>query len=105
MQVPKTKRIDDPELLKKISKMKCQIGRNCKGRVDPAHVTSKGAGGDDTEENVMPLCRKHHNQWHWLGIKTMVSKYSEIALWLLAKNRWDVMSKLKYKSQFNGRRR
>ena len=35
---------------------------------DIAHVTSRGAGGDDTPENMIyGLCRQHHTEQHAKG--------------------------------------
>jgi len=38
-------------------------------RIDPAHVRSRGAGGQD-EGNVIPLCRRHHDEQHRRGVLT-----------------------------------
>ena len=93
---PKKKRIVDPECLERVKKLPCAICKKSSFS-DPHHITTRGAGGGDTEDNVMPLCRKHHHQWHWLGIKTMIRKYNEVAIWLLAHKRYDIMSRLSYK--------
>lgn len=34
---------------------------------DPCHIKSKGAGGEDSYENVVPLCRVHHRLQHTVG--------------------------------------
>jgi hypothetical protein len=44
----------------------------CYGRIDPHHVSSRGAGGGDHQ--VAPLCRKAHDlgespNWSWLRFK------------------------------------
>jgi len=36
---------------------------------DPAHIIPRGHGGDDIEENGIPLCRKHHDHWDQHKIK------------------------------------
>lgn len=36
----------------------------CTPGYDVHHITSKGAGGGDTKENLICLCRKHHNMTH-----------------------------------------
>ena len=33
----------------------------CMGVLDPHHIVNKGAGGDDTKENLVTLCRQHHD--------------------------------------------
>ena len=42
---------------------------------DPAHIQTKGAGGSDTAENLMPLCRMHHSEQHQIGIKSFTRKH------------------------------
>lgn len=59
---PKNKRIVNKKLLKD-KKGKCKI---C-GRVGPTekhHIKTKGSGGDDTEENLIEVCRKCHRLIH-----------------------------------------
>lgn len=71
MMFPKTKRKVNRKLLDTFHTMKCLI---CGLPCDPAHVKSRGAGGDDTVENVLNLCRKHHSEQS-IGIVTFVLKY------------------------------
>lgn len=33
----------------------CQFG------LDPHHITKRSQGGEDIEENIITLCRKHHD--------------------------------------------
>lgn len=40
---------------------------------DPAHVRSRGAGGKDAD--VVPLCRKHHDEQHQHGIQTFQERH------------------------------
>lgn len=40
---------------------------------DPAHMVSRGAGGDDS--SCVPLCRVHHIRQHVLGIRTFQERY------------------------------
>lgn len=51
----------------------CYQGPPC----DPAHVVSVGAGGPDTEWNVVSLCRKCHSLQHSLGIRTFMKMQAE----------------------------
>lgn len=46
------------------------------------HVTSIGAGGGDTVDNVMPLCQTHHNYWHHKGAVDSCRKFPGIKRWL-----------------------
>jgi len=36
----------------------------CSGGLDPHHIQTRGSGGDDVLENLICLCRKHHNEAH-----------------------------------------
>ena len=45
---------------------------------DPAHVKSRGARGDDIPENIMSLCRDHHNEQGRIGILSFLKKYPEV---------------------------
>lgn len=40
------------------------IGGACKGRLDCHHVWRKGQGGPDHEDNLVLLCRAHHDWVH-----------------------------------------
>lgn len=64
-----------PENLEKIRQRPCLV---CKRPPpsDPHHVKSRGAGGTDEMENLIPLCRRHHVEIHQIGRKTFVKKYS-----------------------------
>lgn len=41
---------------------------------DPAHVKSRGAGG--TYRDIIPLCHRHHQEQHTIGILTFARKYN-----------------------------
>lgn len=36
----------------------------CYGRIDPHHVLMKSQGGQDTAENLISVCRAHHDYIH-----------------------------------------
>jgi hypothetical protein len=36
----------------------------CMGRIDPHHILPRGRGGADTLENLVSLCRAHHDWVH-----------------------------------------
>lgn len=36
----------------------------CFGRLDPHHVLRRSQGGQDTPDNLVTLCRAHHDQVH-----------------------------------------
>lgn len=86
MFFPKKKRVSDRPLLDSYHTKHCVVcnRRGC----DPCHIQSKGAGGDDLEINLMPLCRVHHIEQHKLGWSRFADKFSAIRLALLARG-WD----------------
>jgi hypothetical protein len=61
---------------------------------DPHHVTTVKAGGGDTLNNVMSLCRQHHSEWHQSGPGTMCFKYPAVYAWLRYHNRDDVLERI-----------
>ena len=34
----------------------------CSSGLDPHHIKTRGSGGSDAKENLITLCRKHHNE-------------------------------------------
>jgi hypothetical protein len=101
----KKKRIVDPKLLREVRSRGCAAAYEggCFGRVDPHHLRTRGAGGDDVEENLMALCRMHHTVFHqtsasffaarcWkflspknrVKILMLIKKISEAEAWTLA---------------------
>jgi hypothetical protein len=54
--------------------MPCLLeGQGCAGIVEPAHTTSRGAGGD--RRKIVPLCTGHHREQGDRGIKTFSAHY------------------------------
>lgn len=49
------------------------LGESCRGRIQAAHVRSRGAGGD--RRSLVPLCAGHHEELHRRGIETWQSRY------------------------------
>jgi hypothetical protein len=89
---PKPKRIKDRALLdakKQLPCAACGTRRN----VDPHHIRSKGSGGDDTDMNIIPLCRRDHSDWEQIGVVKMVAKYPTVGVWLERNGMWDVYVK------------
>jgi len=50
------------------------LHNRCEGRVQVAHVRSRGAGGAD-HENVLPLCALHHHEQHTIGKLSFEARY------------------------------
>lgn len=84
----KHKRIVNKELLASVREMRCLVCgfTPC----DPAHVRSRGAGGGDTEHNIMPLCRADHSLQHSMGIYRFALKFPAV-MWWLKEHGWGFM--------------
>lgn len=83
--IPKNFRQVDKNLLNTIRDQSCvACGRT---PVDPCHIKSRGAGGHDDPENVLPMCRMHHVEQHQIGWHRMSHKYVSIT-WALAMRNW-----------------
>lgn len=52
------------------------------------HVKTRGSSGTDDYYNLMPLCREHHQNIHFIGLTTFASKYSEAREWLI-RHAWE----------------
>ena len=106
MNLRKQNRIIDKEFLAFVSRLPCicccsDLGdeRYEAGDItvdwpiisDPDHVTTRGAGGGDTPDNVMPLCRRHHSERHQIGIGQMIRKYPSYRTWLQLAERTDIL--------------
>lgn len=88
-------RKSDRDLLDHIATLPCiccEPGRQSLP-TDPHHVTTVKAGGDDIATNVMPLCRKHHTEWHKSGPGKMIEKYGAVKTWLELAGRDDVFAR------------
>lgn len=73
----KTSRIKDENVLSQVRKMKC-VHCGHPPPNDPAHIKSRGAGGDDVFKNLLPLCRKGHSEQHQIGWPAFVTKYPPV---------------------------
>lgn len=93
---PKRARIQSRELLDQVARQPCAacgIRPQSNSANDPHHVTSVKSGGGDVESNVMPLCRRHHSEWHQIGPGRMIDRYFGIEQWLIRFERFDVIEK------------
>jgi hypothetical protein len=45
-------------------------------------MKTKKSGGNDSELNVIPLCRKDHQAFHKMGIMTAAEKWPKLKQWL-----------------------
>lgn len=81
-------RIKDKDLLGSVRGKKCLI---CTNPSDPAHIKSKGSGGDDTADNVFPLCRTHHQRQHQIGWGRFAKEFP-IIYFELEKRGWQIIN-------------
>lgn len=63
------------------------------GPSDVHHIKSRGSGGTDNPWNVLPLCRKHHSEWHQVGGKKFLKQYADVETYLKALG-WETTPKL-----------
>jgi hypothetical protein len=75
---------------------------NTKQNIAAHHVTTRGAGGLDSVNNLMPLCIVHHREFHDKGIMQMIKIYPQIYHWLIRANRNDIINKFNYREVCNG---
>jgi hypothetical protein len=67
---PKIKRVVDKGMITWVRDRDgyCIAGRElreqCLQGIDVHHIHSRGSGGGDIKENLICLCRKHHNMAH-----------------------------------------
>lgn len=88
----KKKRIVDEDLLALVRTLPCMA---C--GITPSHahhLTTRGAGGDDVPENLMPLCGEHHAEMH-LSYSRFIRKYPVVRNWLECAERWDILERVK----------
>lgn len=74
MLFPKTKRIVNRALLDEYRDYPCVCCNSSYG-VSAHHLKTKGSGGNDVVDNLVPLCGVHHTEIHKLGEYTMKIKY------------------------------
>ena len=92
---PKNKRIVDEELLATVRLLPCLA---CRGTPSDAHhITSRKSGGHDVAENVVPLCREHHSEYHQMGPTRFMAAYPAFRYWLELAGRDDVLNKKRAK--------
>lgn len=81
MRFPKPKRIVDKKVLAAVRKRPCcACGK--RGEIHAHHIKTRGAGGGDTFDNLLPLCLKHHNEIHKIGSQAMRDKYWQMDSYL-----------------------
>lgn len=89
----KKPRIEDRALLDHVAAKPCWVLGCIERPSDPHHVTTVKAGGGDTATNVMPLCRRHHTEYHQIGPGRMCAKYPSVLVWLVRAGRHDILTR------------
>lgn len=87
VDMTKKLRLQNPDILQSFYARHCIVCgvRGC----DPAHIKTKGSGGDDIEENLMPLCRKHHSEQHQCGVVTFARRHPTVLFYIELKG-WSI---------------
>ena len=88
----KPERIVNEDLLAGVRMQPC-TACNKRPPSDAHHVKHQGAGGGDTEDNVMPLCRFCHQDWHALGAGRMIKRNPSVGEWLVKYKRMDIIAR------------
>lgn len=73
----KKRREENKDCLDEIRSMECSVC-GAPPPSDAHHMKTKGSGGGDTLENLVSLCRKHHQEIHTLGRKTWWIKRAQV---------------------------
>ncbi len=74
------------ELCKSYLKMPCIVCGSYNS-VSGHHIRSKGSGGPDIKENLIPLCLNHHTEVHQIAMVAFCQKYSAVK-WYILSNGW-----------------
>lgn len=77
----KRKRKINEDVLQQVRDMRCLVCNTTP--CDPCHIRSRGAGGDDDLNNLMPLCRACHRLQHAVGLVRFARTHGAVkdALW------------------------
>jgi len=73
---PKRKRVINKNLLKYVRGCMCIVPGCFVKHCDPAHIIKRSAWRLDIPGNVIPLCRKHHNEQEHIGDLAFFNKYN-----------------------------
>jgi len=88
----KKKRFKSKENINATKKLPCVINNcECKPPMTPDHIITKGSGGGDTLNNLMPLCMYHHVMKGAKGIVYMADNYPRYYEALKERNLLDML--------------
>ena len=93
----KQKRIQNEALCEMMREHPCYT---CYGWPTEAHhLTTRGAGGDDVEDNLISLCRECHTKIHQYGLSKFAEKHPRILSFLELHKRNDLLEKINNKGE------
>lgn len=75
MSFPKPERVVNKALINSYRGKSCALCGKNEGTVGH-HIKTRGAGGGDVRENLVPLCVSHHAEVHNIGSLTFAKKYN-----------------------------
>lgn len=85
-------RIVDKQLVAYVRLLSCvACGKRPCGEAH--HVTTRGAGGGDTVNNLMPTCKQCHSAIHQYGYAKAIERRPGIGVWLQEAGRTDVLER------------
>lgn len=89
----KPKRVKDKKLLARKRAEGCAVlDKDCVPfSIHAHHLTTVGAGGGDTEDNVIGLCVRHHQIIHNIGVRSMAKKYKRVRDYYIKIGRYDLL--------------
>lgn len=93
MSLVKPVRVVDKKLLAAVRAQPCTVWQFCIGVKHAHHVTTKGAGGGDTEDNLMPLCAYHHDWLHRIGYGKAFKMWPTLLRWIVEHKRVDIIER------------
>lgn len=95
------KRTKEPEFFAEIRDHGCCVN-GCNQRAQVAHIKSRGAGGSNDPDNVVPLCWLHHTEQHTLGWPRFRKRYPEVKSWKQLTDEALPMMRICRDCEFNG---
>ena len=80
--------IKDKALIEFMRTLNCSCrSKKCIGQIVGHHIYSRGSGGPDLIDNLLPLCVYHHAQVHNIGLESFIDK-NNLRFIMLSKN-WE----------------
>lgn len=95
LKFAKPKRTEDPAAIARCKAKPCLACDPCLQHypTEAHHVTTRKYG-NDSDDNLMPLCGAHHYGWHYDSPGAIIRNHPEVREWLEAHDRQDVLTKI-----------